>query len=111
MHEEIPNASIKNNIFVLANGATAFDQQNPSSNNLFYSVDNSVSNPKGYPLGPGEIIANPNFVNYTDRDVHLQQTSPAINAGVNLGYKADLDGKVVPQGATPDMGAYEFLEK
>ena len=92
-------------------GVTAFDQENPSSNNLFFSVDNSVSNPKGYALGPGEKNANPNFVNYTDRDVHLQQTSPAVNAGVNLGYIKDLDGKVVPQGTAPDMGAYEFIEK
>ena len=110
MHEEIPKASIKNNIFVLANGATAFDQENPSSNNLFFSVDGSVSNPKGYPLGPGETITNPNFMNYTNRDVHLQQTSPGVNAGVNLGYITDLDGKLVPQGTAPDMGAYEFLE-
>jgi hypothetical protein len=108
MHEEIPEASIKNNIFVLANGVTAFDQENPSSNNLFFSLDNSVSNPKGYKLGPGEIIANPDFVNINDRDVHLRETSPAIDRGVNLGYKTDLDGKSVPRGATPDIGAYEY---
>ena len=111
MHEEIPNASIKNNIFVLANGVTAFDQENPSSNNLYFSVDNSVSNPKGYELSTGEIIADPNFVSYDDRDVHLQKTSPAIDAGLNLGYKTDLDGKQVPQGDQPDMGAYEFMKK
>jgi hypothetical protein len=108
MHEEIPNASIKNNIFVLANGVTAFDQENPSSHNLYFSVDNSVSNPKGYPLGLGEMIANPNFVNYADRDVRLQPTSPAIDSGVDLKYKSDLDGKIVPQSETPDMGAYEY---
>ncbi len=73
-------------------------------------MDGSVSNPKGYPLGPGEKNANPNFVNYADRDVHLQQTSPAVNVGVSLGYKTDLDGNVVPQGTAPDMGAYEFFE-
>jgi hypothetical protein len=111
MHEEIPKASIKNNIFVLANGVTAFDQENPSSNNLYFSVDNSVSNPKGYELGPGEIIADPKFVNYNERKVRLQQTSLAIDAGINLGYKTDLDGNVIPHGTAPDMGAYEFFEK
>jgi hypothetical protein len=111
MHEEIPKASIKNNIFVLANGVTAFDQENPSSNNLYFSVDNSVSNPKGYELGPGEIVADPNFVNYNNRDVRLKQASPAVDAGLDLEYKSDLDGRTVPQGMNPDLGAYEFSEK
>jgi hypothetical protein len=41
-------------------------------------------------------------------DYHLQAGSPAINAGLNLGYPLDFDGKAVPQGTAPDIGAYEY---
>jgi hypothetical protein len=46
---------------------------------------------------------------YTDlADYHLQPTSPAINAGVDVGLTQDYEGKSVPKGFAIDIGAYEF---
>ncbi|HEX3385452.1 MAG TPA: hypothetical protein VHS53_09700, partial [Mucilaginibacter sp.] len=45
-------------------------------------------------------VANPMFVNTTGNQFQLQSTSPALNAGVNVGLSY--------YGAAPDMGAYEL---
>ena len=53
---------------------------------------------------------NPGFVNLGAGDYHLSSTATAcIDNGVNLGYTKDFDGVAVPQGAAPDIGAYEFI--
>ncbi len=62
----------------------------------------------GTPLGKGEIIANPLFVNMEAGDYHLNAGSPAIDAGIDLKYKRDFQNKKVPFGDAPDMGAYEW---
>jgi uncharacterized repeat protein (TIGR02059 family) len=51
------------------------------------------------------ISADPKFVSATS-DWHLQQISPAINKGTNLGYTSDFDGRTLD--AQPDMGAFEY---
>jgi hypothetical protein len=110
LHHTIPQASVRNNIFVLANGVKAFEWENPGSStrdNIYFSVDSSLANPKGYALGAGEIIANPLFTNYEERDVHLQQGSPAIDMAESSRYSTDLDNNPVPQGNGPDLGAFE----
>lgn len=114
LHHLIPQGSVRNNIFVLANGVTAFEWENPgsaTSDNVYFSVDNSLANPKGYPLGAGEIIADPLFTNYEERDLHLLQGSPAIDMAGTSRYTFDLDGNPVPQGNAPDAGAYEFEQE
>jgi len=110
LHHKIPDGSVRNNIFVLANGVTAFEWENPgnaTSSNIYYSVDNSLDNPKGYPLGEGEIITDPLFVNYAVRDLHLLEGSPAIDMGETSRYYMDLDNNPVPQGNGTDLGAFE----
>jgi len=52
--------------------------------------------------------ADPLLVN-PPTDFHLQSSSPAINAGVDVGLVADYAGISVPQGSTPDIGAYEYV--
>lgn len=52
--------------------------------------------------------ANPLWVNPSLYDFHLQAGSPAIDAGADFGYTQDLNGSPVPQGAGPDIGAYEY---
>jgi hypothetical protein len=49
------------------------------------------------------------FVNAASRDYHPLPGSPVIDQGVELGYTADLDGTSVPQGAMPDIGAFEWV--
>jgi uncharacterized repeat protein (TIGR01451 family) len=64
----------------------------------------------------GNISAGPLFVDPASGDFHLQQGSPAIDAGTNTGAPAaDLDGKPRPIDgnsdgvAIVDMGAFEFV--
>jgi PKD repeat protein len=110
LHHIIPQASVRNNIFVLANGVKAFQWENPGSStsyNIYFSVDSSRANPKGYSLGADEIIADPLFTNYEERDLHLLLGSPAIDMAESSRYTLDLDNNPVPYGNGPDVGAFE----
>lgn len=106
-----PDASwltFRNNIFyttrqpVLNNFYYPFDY--PHDHNLFYGIPDPV----GYPLGPGDAIADPQFVDFSACDLHLRSRSPAINMGTDLGYTRDYDRNPVPIGPAPDAGAYEY---
>ena len=98
-------------------------------NNLYYRLDEPVFTPLSFPahhrqenysaytrlvvgggasLGKGEQIGDPLFVDFKNRDLRLRQNSPAIDAGADLGYTRDFDGNPIPDGAAPDIGAYEF---
>jgi len=114
LHHLIPEGSVRNNIFILANGVTAFEWENPgssTSDNIYFSVDGSRDNPKGYRLRSGEIVADPLFVDYAARNLHLLPESPAIDMAKTSRYTFDLDRNPVPQGNAPDAGAYEFNQK
>ena len=50
---------------------------------------------------------DPLFVSASD--VSLQVKSPAIDAGINLGYTIDYAGNSVSSGPAPDIGAYEYV--
>ena len=57
---------------------------------------------------PGDILnKNPLFVDASADNYRLQSGSPAIDAGANVGVTVDLTGNSRPQGAAPDLGAYE----
>jgi len=110
LHHTIPQGSVRNNIFVLANGVQAFEWENPgsaTSNNIYFSVDGSLANPKGYSLGANELITDPLFKNFDERDVHLLPGSPAIDVAETSRYAMDLDNNPVPSGNGPDLGAFE----
>jgi hypothetical protein len=53
-------------------------------------------------------VDDPGFVDLEEGDFHLTQSSPAVDAGADLGYTHDFDDMVVPAGTAPDLGAYEF---
>jgi hypothetical protein len=72
------------------------------TNNVYWMLNGASI---GYGLGSGEKQANPLFANVGGGDYHLQAGSPAINAGLNLGYTLNFDGKPVQAGA-PNIGAY-----
>jgi len=66
-----------------------------------YSIVKSVS-------GEGNIDSDPHF--YGDSDYHLKVNSPCIDAGnSDSAPQTDLTGTIRPQGAGPDMGAYEQI--
>jgi hypothetical protein len=46
------------------------------------------------------------FVDVANHNYHLQATSPAVNAGIAVGYTQDLEGN--PIVGAPDAGAYEY---
>lgn len=57
---------------------------------------------------PNGINADPKFVNLGTLDFHLQSSSPCIDKGVDVSLTPDYDGKTVPRGPKPDIGAFEW---
>jgi hypothetical protein len=106
----------RNNIFVVANniqvwvtapyGAGAGYGSTLRENNLYFCSD-GCSDPAGLPLGPGELIGDPDFLDESGGDYCLGPSSLAADAGQDLGYATDLLLGDVPRGAAPDLGAYE----
>jgi len=74
--------------------------------NLYYLIDGDL----GFSLGEGEQIADPLFVGLAGEDFHLLPPSPAIDAGIDLGYILDFEDGPVPVGAAPDLGAFEYQD-
>jgi len=61
----------------------------------------------GDTTGTGNISADPEFVDATNGDYHLQVGSPCIDKGTAVGAPThDIEG--TPRDAAPDMGAYEW---
>ncbi len=71
------------------------------SNNLFY---NNVSNPN---LLTNWIIDDPNFVNAATDNYHINEDSPAVNAGTWVALSEDFDGESRSSGGGYDIGADE----
>jgi hypothetical protein len=103
---------IKNNIF--------YDQKNGIVDlygdttgliidyNLVYNTDGSLPKNLPYPILHELRKVNPQFVNPSAKDYHLQSGSPAINSGTNVDLVNDYDGNPRPQGTGFDMGAFEY---
>ena len=111
--------TVRNNIFVFSKDIKVFGPyikpvghkramvgEQLHDHNLYYSVDNA--NPIGIAPGKGDIVADPLFVDFNNRNFRLRKNSPAINAGVKMGYTEDLDGRIVPGNGLPDIGAFEY---
>ncbi|MDQ3549038.1 MAG: right-handed parallel beta-helix repeat-containing protein [Chloroflexota bacterium] len=68
-----------------------------------------------FTMGSHSVVTDPLFVDPVAGDLHLQSTSPAIDAGAHLGYTIDIDGQSVALDgncdgtASPDFGAYEYV--
>ncbi len=76
------------------------------SNNLYYPLPTKFAGG----LQAGETVGDPLFINLQAYDYHLQDGSPAIYAGLVLGYSKDFDGNSVPFGPQPDLGVYEWTK-
>jgi hypothetical protein len=111
--------TVRNNIFVFSNDMRVFgpyikpvghkramigDQVH--DHNLYYSPGNT--DPIGIVAGKGDIIADPLFVDFKNRNFRLRRSSPAINAGVKTGHTEDLDGRSTTENEMPDIGAFEY---
>lgn len=76
---------------------------------MIYINSDFYSNGFTMPIGSGNILLNPLYVDLAKEDFHLQLASPCINSGTNLPYVTnDFDGVIRPEGIGYDIGAYEF---
>jgi hypothetical protein len=110
------NITLRNNIFYKPTGSavtrfaatisgSAFDH------NLVNGVSTIISDVTGFTIGINQIGANPLFINASTApyDFHAQLGGAGIDAGVNLSaVLSDFDGVTRPQGASTDVGAYEY---
>lgn len=122
------SAPTQTNVTITANAGGGIDATgggNPPATNCIIS-GNTVANDvkylyppaityscigSGMTGGTGNVYGDPLFV--SSDDYHLQPLSPCIDAGSNDAPElpaCDLDGKprILPEGGTVDMGAYEF---
>lgn len=102
---DFANVTLSNNSYYQASGTMISDGL--SSNNYTMAQFASYQSTEG--KDANSIATDPNFVNYAASDFHLQSTSAAINAGVNVSLTSDYAGTSVPQGSLPDIGAYEYI--
>lgn len=111
--------TVRNNIFVFANDIRVFGPyikpvghkramigEQEHDHNLYYSVGNP--DPIGIEAGRGDIIADPKFIDFENKNFRLRKNSPAINKGVKTRYTEDLDGRELPANGSPDIGAFEY---
>jgi hypothetical protein len=82
------------------------------SNNLVYHVGTKFFE-LGFTASATDISGkDPMIKNFgtcaAEGDYGLLPGSPAIDKGTLLGYTADYSGTAVPNGAAPDIGAYEY---
>jgi hypothetical protein len=106
--------TMRNNILWAEQKVAFADGAFNESNNIYWdSEGDPFVQFVGFSMHSTSEIANPLFVNLSQRNVRLTTSSPAINGGssesVGLGYNKDLDDVSVPQNSTVDMGGYEYV--
>ena len=81
---------------VTGNNTVIFDVRNNlfRTENLGWEINNLLNQ-------------NPFFISPETYDFSVESTSPAINAGIDLGISIDLKGN--PRDLSPDLGAIEYL--
>jgi hypothetical protein len=80
-------------------------------NNIFYNpvgrsgggyvVWDYNDNVQTSPIGPHDLRVDPQFVNASSQNFHLQSTSPVIDKGTNVGLPYN--------GSAPDIGVFEYV--
>jgi len=101
------HGTVHNNVVVSNNGGLGIMVSGPTaSHNLVWG--NAVDYPRGGP-GPGDLALDPLFADAAGGDFRLRAGSPAVDAGTSAhSTAADLEGRARPQGAAPDLGAFEY---
>lgn len=61
-------------------------------------------------LGANNQVSDPLFADYAAHDYHLLASSPRIDAGTVCIATVDPDGTAIPQGSSPDIGSYEYID-
>ena len=98
----------RNNILHVENFQAISNKTTFSHNHNLYSLQNGTI--PGINLSSDEQLADPLFIDLTNQDYHLMPSSPAIDAGIDLGYALDFENNPVPVQTKPDLGAFEFQD-
>ncbi|MHB0858290.1 MAG: choice-of-anchor Q domain-containing protein [Anaerolineae bacterium] len=112
-HAGSPSADallMRNNLFDVSNYWRIATEGGFTSQGNLYHLATSDKTELGFGLGDGDRLGDPAFVSRDGRDFHLTASSAARNAGIDVGHSVDFDGKPVPSGGIPDIGAFEFGE-
>ena len=80
-------------------------------NNIIYENRTTISDKAKDTIASNNLTTDPRFVRADANDFRLQPGSPAIDAGTDVGLIQDCDDNPVPQRKTPDIGAYEYVDK
>ena len=126
LEDNITSLDIRNNLISIGNGSghifwikVALTNTVKIDDNLYYdqtvdstpfeSVSTKMNLTSWQALGYDKhsLTTNPMFVS-PGTNFALTSSSPAINAGANVGLTADYAGTPIPQGSAPDIGAYEY---
>jgi hypothetical protein len=89
------------NLFYHSGGGTPYTYNSVAYNWADWLTNSSQD-------GNSPTPTDPLFVSTVTPDFRVKAQSPAINAGLDVGLTTDYRGRVVPVGAAPDIGAYEF---
>lgn len=97
-------ARYENSILAVQGGFDAFTSPSTSQCTFVSTILTRQSGPPS-----GTTVADPQFVDLAGGDLHLEPTSPAVDAATlgTVGSDHDIDGRARPSGAAPDLGAYE----
>ena len=77
-------------------------------NVFWFSGNGKIESAGNGSLAASELIADPQFVDFANRDLRLKSTSPARDKAASASYAVDLVQTTVPTSGTADIGAYEF---
>ena len=105
------NSKIYNNTIYSAfnSGVRLGGNGNEFRNNIVVNTDESFTVIEGSHTFSNNLTSNPNFVNPSAGDFHLQSSSPARDAGVSLSeVPCDADNNARPAGGAYDIGAYSM---
>ena len=75
-----------------------------------YAMDEFSNYQSDFGIEMNSFIARPLLADPVSRDFHLTPDSPCIDAGMDVGFETDFEGKRVHVGEAPEVGALEFVE-